>query len=193
MKVFPKVYYAVPKGLVKVDEIPDGIGLIVRSDKGWYVEKAPKINKNTPNLNIDVLLSFLFHGYEHDRKIRKLSDKISIKENMSLSWQAKRIGEEISKLVDRKSEKKYTEWINDIAESLYKHLGLEMYKKHNETYLPDPYELDYVFKALSKYKEDPQVQESLNWINNRAQRECFSFDGSSRKLVQRMKQINKSK
>jgi hypothetical protein len=37
-----RCYFAVPKGLVKVHEVPDGWGLTVLGPRGWYVVTAPR-------------------------------------------------------------------------------------------------------------------------------------------------------
>ena len=40
--VFPRVYFAVPSGLVKKAEVPDEAGLIVQGDNGWTTVKAAR-------------------------------------------------------------------------------------------------------------------------------------------------------
>lgn len=37
-----RLYFAVPSGLIGKDDVPKGMGLTVRNEKGWHVLKAPR-------------------------------------------------------------------------------------------------------------------------------------------------------
>jgi hypothetical protein len=38
-----RLYFACPSGLLKKEDIPEGMGLTVRGENGWHVVKAPKV------------------------------------------------------------------------------------------------------------------------------------------------------
>ena len=73
--VFPRVYFAVPSGLVKKAEVPDEAGLIVRGDKGWTTVKAAR-GHVPPNLSVNSILALLYRGYEHDKEVRDVRDRM---------------------------------------------------------------------------------------------------------------------
>lgn len=73
--VFPRVYFAVPSGLVAKAEVPGDAGLIVRGENGWSVVKAARQHA-PPKLSVDSVLALLFRGYEEHRKIRNLRDRL---------------------------------------------------------------------------------------------------------------------
>jgi hypothetical protein len=57
------VYFAIPQGLLKVNELPqDGVGLIVRTDSTWHVAKAAR--RTGYNITIELLQKLLMRGYE---------------------------------------------------------------------------------------------------------------------------------
>lgn len=64
------VLFAVPQGLIKACDLPqNGVGLIVRGDKGWHVVKAGRHQDFTITTNM--LLALLMKGYEdHCRDYR---------------------------------------------------------------------------------------------------------------------------
>lgn len=53
-----RLYFAVPSGMVKKEEIPEETGLIVRGPKGWKVTKPGR--KRKVDIPLDTLLSLLF-------------------------------------------------------------------------------------------------------------------------------------
>ncbi|GAI89372.1 unnamed protein product, partial [marine sediment metagenome] len=55
-------YFAVPAGLVKKEEVPEGAGLIVRGENGWRVVKSAPRREYTPD--VELLLKLLMRGYE---------------------------------------------------------------------------------------------------------------------------------
>ncbi len=73
--VFPRVYFAVPSGLVKKAEVPDEAGLIVRGENGWTTVKAAR-GHIPPNLSVNSILALLYRGYEHDKEIRDVRDRL---------------------------------------------------------------------------------------------------------------------
>ncbi len=73
--VFPRVYFAVPSGLVKKAEVPDEAGLIVRGEKGWSTVKAAR-GHIPPNLSVNSILALLYRGYEHDKEVRNVRDRL---------------------------------------------------------------------------------------------------------------------
>lgn len=60
--------FAVPKGLVRKDEVPAGCGLIERSDTGWRWARKPKINPIS-NLPFQAWMKLLIDGCGRDRGV----------------------------------------------------------------------------------------------------------------------------
>lgn len=93
--VFPRVYFAVPSGLVTKAEVPAEAGLIVRGEKGWTTVKAAR-SHIPPNLSVNSILALLFRGYEQDREIRNLRDRLIFndkgvaEEAKALGWETRR-------------------------------------------------------------------------------------------------------
>lgn len=92
--VFHRVFFAVPKGLVTKAEIPDEAGLIVRGDNGWTVVKTAR-SHIPPHLSVDAVLALLFRGYEQDREIRNLRqrlvyDKGVVVDALGFGWETRR-------------------------------------------------------------------------------------------------------
>ena len=57
-----QLFFAVPAGMVKKEELPEGCGLTTLSDKGWHVQKAaPRRDCNIPT---ELLLALLMRGYQ---------------------------------------------------------------------------------------------------------------------------------
>ncbi len=73
--VFPRVYFAVPSGLIKKAEVPEEAGLIVRGENGWTTVKAAK-GHIPPNLSVNSILALLYRGYEHDKEVRDVRDRL---------------------------------------------------------------------------------------------------------------------
>jgi hypothetical protein len=60
-----KFYFATLPGIVKIEEIPKGIGLMTRDEsKGWIISKNAK--KNDIEIPRDILLSLLFKKLSQD-------------------------------------------------------------------------------------------------------------------------------
>jgi len=67
-------YFAVPAGLVKKEEVPEGTGLIVRGENGWRVVKSAPRREFTPS--VEMLLKLLMRGYEDNLVAWKQYDRI---------------------------------------------------------------------------------------------------------------------
>ncbi len=93
--VFPRVYFAVPAGLIKKSEVPKEAGLIVRGDKGWTTVKAAK-GHIPPNLSVNSILALLYRGYEHDKEVRDVRDRLifddrgAVKTAKAFGWDTRR-------------------------------------------------------------------------------------------------------
>ena len=58
-----RFYYAVPKGLLQAQDVPEPCGLMVKGDGEWRVQRAPKAGRQL-SLDSNMLLACLFRGYE---------------------------------------------------------------------------------------------------------------------------------
>ncbi|GAH75732.1 unnamed protein product, partial [marine sediment metagenome] len=77
-----QLYFAAPAGIIKINEVPDGTGLIVRGDKGWQtVKSAPG---RAHELDVRVLLKLLMRGYERRMIEWKQYDRLKLLEYKGL-------------------------------------------------------------------------------------------------------------
>ncbi|EGD46273.1 hypothetical protein Cpap_0885 [Ruminiclostridium papyrosolvens DSM 2782] len=176
--VFHRVYFAIPEGLLRKSDIPDEAGLIVRNDNGWHVVKAPKFH-NPEELNINSVLALLYHGYEENKVMRRLKDRISAEENLSLSKKAHSIGHEIARRLDSTKESQIEKWCMELWD-LFGKFGFEVPEKivtcdrfsSERVHLPSIYEIENLLsgtknlmhdlaaiKAIGKYLENLQYPE----------------------------------
>lgn len=91
------VIFAAPKGLIERKDLPEGCGLIVRSDSGWRVSKAPTM-KALENMPRDAWLKLLMDGvYREGKRVRDETQR-----NYSGGMQAmmKRYGHEYAELIN---------------------------------------------------------------------------------------------
>lgn len=154
LNVFHRVYFAAPEGVLKKDDIPKDAGLIVRNENGWHVTKAAKGHK-PEKLNADAVFAMLYRGYEQDREIRRLSERIAVEENLPLSAKAKKIGWEISRRLDRDRESTVENWAIEVVGLMNECLGVEIrYEKNGEISLPSTWELKDVLQGISKVTKE---------------------------------------
>lgn len=90
-----QLYFAVLSGLVKKQEVPEGCGLIVYSEgSGWHTVHGARVRQldlSEPKF-FELLLACLFRGWEEERGVRRLRERIDLTDNVELSAQAKHIG-----------------------------------------------------------------------------------------------------
>ena len=192
--VFHRIYFAAPEGLLKKADIPAEAGLIVRNDNGWHVVKAPKFH-NPEELNINSVLALLYHGYEENNIMRRLKDRISAEENISLSKKAHSIGYEIARRLDSTKESQIEKWCVELWE-LFRKFGFKAPEKiitsdrfsSEHVHLPSIYEIETLLsgteallkdlsaiKAIGKYLENIQYPEESDknndWYSRKKNRE----------------------
>lgn len=68
------VVFAVPAGLITRKDIPEGCGLMTRSDAGWKTAKAPTL-RTVDNLPKSTWMKILFDGLERLEKDRRLGPR----------------------------------------------------------------------------------------------------------------------
>ena len=151
------LYIACPKGLIKKAEIPEGLGLITRSDNGWRVVKSPRLNINPPKLDVDFILSLLYRGIEESKSQRDLRERIIADSNASSEAQANKIGWEISRRISRSKEGQIIKWAEEIW-NIFERYGFEKPKNliqpaerfYNERInLPSTYELENILSSAA--------------------------------------------
>jgi hypothetical protein len=91
------IYFAVPKGLVTKAEIPDGCGLIVRSDAGWRVHKKPIIN-SIDSFPHEVWLKLLINGVDR-AYVEQIKERPDANLWLTRERLNKKHGKEVSSLV----------------------------------------------------------------------------------------------
>jgi hypothetical protein len=75
LEVFHRVYFAAPTGIVKVQDVPDDAGLILRGANGWTTVKSAR-GHVPPRLSADAVLALLYRGYEDYRVYRDLRTRM---------------------------------------------------------------------------------------------------------------------
>ena len=86
-----RFYFAVPSGLVKKTEIPEGCGLIIRGDRGWSTIVGAK--PQDLDVPYDMLLSMLFLRPRLRQRRKRLND---IKSHNS-NWAKQMIEDRVAK------------------------------------------------------------------------------------------------
>lgn len=91
------VVFAVPDGLLKKTDIPDGCGLMVRKESGWHTLKGPTM-RQLDNLPRDAWMKLLMDGMtreaERTQIKRRHASSYSIESNLT-----KKHGEDVARLV----------------------------------------------------------------------------------------------
>lgn len=92
-----RLYFAVPSGLVKAAEVPTGIGLITKTEKGgWRTLVQPTMRDVQPTR--EFLIGLLNHQDVVGREQRRIRDRVIAADNVVLAPQAHRMGRELSEL-----------------------------------------------------------------------------------------------
>ena len=97
-----RVIFCVPKGLIKKTEVPDGAGLMVRSEKGWRNVKRATVSGKLPEF--DHMLKLLLKTDEAARITKRSLDINYYRISKEVS---KKHGEEIGKIISNIGEAKY--------------------------------------------------------------------------------------
>ncbi len=166
LDVCHRFYIACPSGMIKKSELPDNIGLITRSDKGWRVVKSP-IKNNPPNFNIDFVLSLLYRGYEETKAARCLRARINLEDNVKLSCRARNIGADIARRLDKDRESRVEEWVSDCGNLFEKYLGIDSSSIGRNKGLPDLYEIEHILASLDNIAKDiGHIRAIGNYLRN---------------------------
>jgi len=95
LEVVHRFFFAVPAGLVKTDEVPQGAGLIARGDKGWVTVKAARPHQPA-RLTADTVFALLYRGVNEARGARDLRQRVQFgpngeaQEALNLGWDIRR-------------------------------------------------------------------------------------------------------
>lgn len=152
-----RLYLACPKGIVKKDEVPANIGIITYSDKGWHTVKQAKKTEERV-FHEDFYLSLIFRGFQYDKERRRIADRIITEENATLREQAKKIGRNISRAINKNTEVETEEWCKNISEITKKYLGIELWWDGK---LPDIYPYECILESAVKLKEKTKMLNSI--------------------------------
>lgn len=97
------VVFAVPDGLVKSTELPDGAGLIVRKESVWRMAKSPRVNV-LDNLPRTAWMKLVMDGLHRvERGARKAESEYLLRERAFKTA----LGDEIAKLVSDRDTMKW--------------------------------------------------------------------------------------
>ncbi|MEG5996929.1 MmcB family DNA repair protein [Enterobacter ludwigii] len=93
------VVFAVPEGLLKKGDIPEGCGLMIRKETGWHTLKGPTI-RQLDNLPRDAWMKLLMDGMT--RQVERTQIKTRVLQTYSIDQKLlKKHGGEIAELVCR--------------------------------------------------------------------------------------------
>lgn len=68
------VVFAVPEGLLKKSDIPDGCGLMIRKDSGWHTLKGPTM-RQLDNLPRDAWMKLLMDGLKREAERTQIKSR----------------------------------------------------------------------------------------------------------------------
>lgn len=163
LDVVHRLYFAAPQGVLSKEDIPDGLGLIIRNAKGWHVVKAPRRN-NPQKLNADAVLSLLFRGYEESLVARDIRDRIVAESNVALKDKAKNIGWEIARRLNSDRESNFEEFAVKLRNLLSKHMGIEIDTEHERFHL---WEIENLLESVSgTIKEVNNIKKIGEYLQN---------------------------
>lgn len=161
LNVFNRVYFAVPEGIVKKEDVPKDAGLIVRNDNGWHVVKAARGHR-PENMTVDAVFSLLYRGYEESLQMRRLSERIVAEENVPLRDKARLIGHEIARRLDRDRESQVEYWAKEVAEIINNCLGIELeFEKNGELRLPSTWSIEESLKSIGKVTKEYETLKKI--------------------------------
>ena len=118
-----QLYFAVPKGLITKEDIPEGTGLTVRGDNGWHVVKAAPRREHTPN--IELLLKLLMRGYDDHLVQWKQYDRLKNLEYKGLKEASLQFGIKVARDLQDASE------LIELANKLKDEVGKLIGKKYD--------------------------------------------------------------
>lgn len=93
------VVFAVPEGLIKKSDIPDGCGLMIRKESGWHTLKGPTM-RQLDNLPRDAWMKLLMDGMTRQVERTQLKSRV-INTHFVDQKLMKKHGNEIAELVCR--------------------------------------------------------------------------------------------
>ena len=151
LNVFHRVYFAAPSGLIKKTEVPEEAGLIVRGDKGWSVVKTARAH-NPPNLSVDSILALLSRGYEQDREIRNLRERMLY--TGGVITDARSFGFKTREILARKKTE-LEPALQALKEVIEKEFGMPLNQRWDVERITE--ELSGMFDLLTRLRQDGEV------------------------------------
>lgn len=85
-------YFACVKGIFKKGEIPEGVGLVVRGDNGWYTPTAAQYRD--VEIPRETMKSIMFHRVKEEWNVRR---KRQLVQNRRLGSELKNMGKDVNK------------------------------------------------------------------------------------------------
>lgn len=86
-----RFYFACPSGVIKKADLPEGCGLITRTDNGWRTAVVPT-PRDVPEPGFDFMVGLLDRRLEGWKASRNLRDRIAWKDNATLHEHAQHLG-----------------------------------------------------------------------------------------------------
>lgn len=118
LKFSSGVIFAVPKGLISKEDLPERCGLIERSESGWRMVKGPTLDYVADNLPKDFWIKLLIDGV--DRAVQKQKHTIGFEYRAEKAI-TKRYGAELGEALSRRDRAIST--LNYRTEEVKKSLG----------------------------------------------------------------------
>ncbi len=124
-----RFYFAVPAGMVKKEEIPEGAGLIYRADNGWNTQIAPK--PRDIEISQETLLSLLFskqrEQYQYKKRNRLNAVYDYSKREDTYKFHGKELGEALRNFDEYKKKKtEYEHFVRRVRRDIESVLGVNL-------------------------------------------------------------------
>jgi hypothetical protein len=176
------LYFAIPSGLLKKEEIPEGCGLVTYSDKGWRAVKSPV--KREISISQDFMLCLLMKGYQDDyARYRDLEKKRLGKnwEYKGLADAAQEFGLKLS--YDIAHSQHYAERAKVLREEIEK---IAM-REFNDLSLAFSWIEHEVNSLLNKYKYGKEAGELLQLVMQLYNGETWNITKKLKEIAERLK------
>jgi len=122
LQVFHRVYFAAPTGVIKVQDVPDDAGLVLRGANGWTTVKSAR-GHVPPRLSSDAVLALLYRGYEDYQAYRDLRTRMVFGPNGE-AQDCKTFGYKVARRLKEKKHK-LEEPLTTLLAVVQEHLGKE--------------------------------------------------------------------
>jgi hypothetical protein len=165
MQFCNQFYYATPSGLINKNDLPDSVGWMVHTEKGWNTIRGATYNPDG-RLSEEQLMSLIFAEQEYKQYVRDLEDRIRCAKNHHYGSAAIKFSKEIRQMLQRCEEattmhQRARSYYTNLTEDIIDALGLPENTPH--------YEVDRAIRAAGNGMQGSTANLLLhigNWIRD---------------------------